>query len=553
MFQWVNFLWPLVITTTDNMKTLTVGIASLQGQFVTNWGVISAAAVMTMLPVIDHLPDLPALVRPGVDGGRAQAMSSSLGAQPRRRLMADILVKHLVKRFGKVEAVSDVSLQIADGEFLVLLGPSGCGKSTILRVVAGLEDADSGEIVIGGRLVNFIDPVKRNVAMVFQNYALYPHMTVYKNIAFPLQIAKKEQGRDRGGGPPGGRDPRARGAAAAPAGAAVRRAAPAGRARAGDRARAAGVPDGRAALQPRRAASPADAPGVDPAAPAARDHDDVRDARPGRGDDDGSPDRGDERRRAAADRNTAGRLSPAGERLRRDVPRRSADEPDRRQRSSRVDGGWRFRGARTSTCRSRPTCSALRSSQQEVEGRRRGAARPAAGALPDRRRPARTAASPAGCSSSSRSARTSTSPSRPAARRSRSAPTPTRRFSRARTSRSISTPGACMSSAPTATTSGATHRPVGRGRRARLDRLLEPDGLLGRPLSRPWKARGQGLQGLLRDLIGFRTESQAKEATHFPEEARRCIDYISDFLSGARLRDRRRGTSARRPPSTLIR
>ena len=105
--------------------------------------------------------------------------------------MADILIKHLVKRFGKVEAVGDVSLRIADGEFLVLLGPSGCGKSTILRAVAGLEDADSGEIVIGGRLVNFIDPVKRNVAMVFQNYALYPHMTVFKNIAFPLQIAKR--------------------------------------------------------------------------------------------------------------------------------------------------------------------------------------------------------------------------------------------------------------------------------------------------------------------------------------------------------------------------
>ena len=105
--------------------------------------------------------------------------------------MAEILIKHLVKTFGKVEAVKDVSLQVADGEFLVLLGPSGCGKSTILRVVAGLEDADSGEIVVGGRLVNFIDRVKRNVAMVFQNYALYPHMTVHKNIAFPLEMAKK--------------------------------------------------------------------------------------------------------------------------------------------------------------------------------------------------------------------------------------------------------------------------------------------------------------------------------------------------------------------------
>src|SRR5262249_17840733 len=107
--------------------------------------------------------------------------------------MADILIKHLVKRFGKVTAVDDVSLRIADGEFLVLLGPPGCGKSTILRVVAGLEDADQGEIVIGERLVNFVDPVKRNVAMVFQNYALYPHMTVYKNIAFPLQMAKKKR------------------------------------------------------------------------------------------------------------------------------------------------------------------------------------------------------------------------------------------------------------------------------------------------------------------------------------------------------------------------
>jgi multiple sugar transport system ATP-binding protein len=108
--------------------------------------------------------------------------------------MADILIKHLVKRFGKVTAVDDVSLRIADGEFLVLLGPSGCGKSTILRVVAGLEHADEGEIVIGERLVNFVDPVKRNVAMVFQNYALYPHMTVAKNISFPLEIAKKPKG-----------------------------------------------------------------------------------------------------------------------------------------------------------------------------------------------------------------------------------------------------------------------------------------------------------------------------------------------------------------------
>jgi multiple sugar transport system ATP-binding protein len=104
--------------------------------------------------------------------------------------VGEVVLRQLTKRFGDVVAVNDVSLRVEDGEFIVLLGPSGCGKSTILRLIAGLEDANSGEIAIGGKLVNFVDPVQRNVAMVFQNYALYPHMTVYKNIAFPLQMAK---------------------------------------------------------------------------------------------------------------------------------------------------------------------------------------------------------------------------------------------------------------------------------------------------------------------------------------------------------------------------
>jgi len=104
--------------------------------------------------------------------------------------MAKVIIKNLRKVFGKVIALQNFSLDIMDGEFVVLVGPSGCGKTTALRMVAGLEDIDSGEIYIEDRLVNDLDPKDRNVAMVFQNYALYPHMNVYKNMAFGLKLRK---------------------------------------------------------------------------------------------------------------------------------------------------------------------------------------------------------------------------------------------------------------------------------------------------------------------------------------------------------------------------
>jgi multiple sugar transport system ATP-binding protein len=104
--------------------------------------------------------------------------------------MAQLSLRNVVKRFGGTEAVRGVNLEIADEELLVLVGPSGCGKSTTLRLIAGLEELSSGEIYIGGDLVNDVPPRDRDIAMVFQNYALYPHMTVFENMSFGLRLKR---------------------------------------------------------------------------------------------------------------------------------------------------------------------------------------------------------------------------------------------------------------------------------------------------------------------------------------------------------------------------
>ncbi len=107
--------------------------------------------------------------------------------------MVGVKLENLVKRFGNVTAVDHLSLEIRDGEFVVLLGPSGCGKTTTLRLIAGLELPDEGRVLFGDRDVTYLPPRERNISMVFQSYAVWPHMTVYENIAFPLKIKKRPE------------------------------------------------------------------------------------------------------------------------------------------------------------------------------------------------------------------------------------------------------------------------------------------------------------------------------------------------------------------------
>src|SRR5258705_1910757 len=104
--------------------------------------------------------------------------------------MADVTLRKVIKRYDDVEAVRGIDLDIADHEFVVLVGPSGCGKSTTLRMIAGLEDITGGDIMIGGDVVNDVPPKDRDIAMVFQNYALYPHMTVAENMSFGLRLKR---------------------------------------------------------------------------------------------------------------------------------------------------------------------------------------------------------------------------------------------------------------------------------------------------------------------------------------------------------------------------
>ncbi len=267
-------------------------IAGGDGQ--NEWNIVMATAILAMLPpalvvvlmqkwFVKGLVDTEKIKRQQANNRHlwllSYATSSSATATGRR----------------PARCIHGVSAEIADHEFIVIVGPSGCGKSTLLRMVAGLEDAGAAQIAIGGKVVNELEPSERDIAMVFQNYALYPHMSVFENMAYGLKIAKvpKDEIKTRVDkaakilelGHLLERKPREL----------SRRPAPARGHGPRHRAPAAGLPVRRAAVQPRRQAARADAPRNPEAAPRARHHLAVRHPRPGRGHDAGAAHHRDER------------------------------------------------------------------------------------------------------------------------------------------------------------------------------------------------------------------------------------------------------------------
>ena len=177
--SWAQFLYPLAFTTSHDQLVLPVGIiTSLIKGDVFNWGQIMTGALLGAAPPLIIYAFLMDYYIAGPHGRRDEGLSAWRKSRFAR----------LSSAYDDVEAVSAIDLDIADKEFVVLVGPSGCGKSTTLRMIAGLEEITDGEIAVDGEVVNDVPPKDRDMAMVFQNYALYPHMTVYQNMSFGLRL-----------------------------------------------------------------------------------------------------------------------------------------------------------------------------------------------------------------------------------------------------------------------------------------------------------------------------------------------------------------------------
>jgi ABC-type nitrate/sulfonate/bicarbonate transport system ATPase subunit len=194
---WDDLLVGLFFIQNTSDAPITVGLAVLAAGSTTSIPELMAGSIISALPAMLVYVGFPALPREGPHDGH-RPMTKTTEATKETYLMADITFDQVTKIFAdKIRAVDELSLHVADGEFMVLVGPSGCGKTTALRMLAGLEDITSGTLSIGGAVVNNVLPKDRDVAMVFQNYALYPHMTVAQNMGFALKIRGVSKVRDQ--------------------------------------------------------------------------------------------------------------------------------------------------------------------------------------------------------------------------------------------------------------------------------------------------------------------------------------------------------------------
>ena len=205
--------------------------------------------------------------------------------------MPSLEIENIVKDYGAFRAIKGVSFAVEPGEFVVMVGPSGCGKSTLLRAIAGLERISSGSVRINGRDITRHEPADRGVAMVFQNYALYPHMSVRENMGFALKIAGRPRAEIESAVQRAAADPAHHRASRQEAEAAFRRPEAARRHRTRHHPLARRLPVRRTAVQPRCGAALADAGRARAAACRAQGDDGLCDARPDRSHDDGEPDR----------------------------------------------------------------------------------------------------------------------------------------------------------------------------------------------------------------------------------------------------------------------
>ena len=194
IYGWNQYLWPLLITTDESMYTTVIGIKRM----------IDRRRRATSGTCARHRDARPAAARAG---GRADAALVRQRPGGDRKVNGRALVPRREESYAGLQVIHGVSMEVKDGEFVVIVGPSGCGKSTLLRMVAGLEPISAGEIA-SARVVNDLEPKDRDIAMVFQNYALYPHMSVYDNMSYGLRIKgfAKQEIETRA---EGGRDPRA--------------------------------------------------------------------------------------------------------------------------------------------------------------------------------------------------------------------------------------------------------------------------------------------------------------------------------------------------------